>query len=106
MNSGNDLIGKLPDAFLPEQADELDMSVQFAIEEPMYAVITPQACQVQYGQADSPDITLIVAGDDLPRLMTGEINGVKALLSGRLKIKGDIFSAPKLANIFDFEKLS
>lgn len=105
MNSGNDLINKLPDAFLPDRAKDLNMTVQFRIEEPMYTVITPQACEVYYGHTDSPDITLTVKGDDLPQLMTGELNGVTALVRGRLKIKGDVFSAPKLADIFDFERL-
>lgn len=105
MSSANDLIEQLPDAFVPELASGLEMTVQFMIDEPMIAVINNGACRVAYGHADAPDLVVTLADDDLVKLMTGDLNGLTAYMTGRLKVKGDLINARKLPSVFDFKQL-
>lgn len=106
MSSANDMIGRLPNAFIPEQAGDLQLTMQFMIEQPMYTVIADGVCHVFDGQAESPDVSLTLADKDLIRLMTGELNGVTAFMTGRLKARGDLMSAQKLDEVFDKSRLS
>lgn len=105
MSSANDLIGQMPDVFLPDQAKGLDMTVQFMIQAPMYAVIANGRCHVHDGYADAPDLTVNTSDADLVKLMYGELNGVMAYMSGRLRVRGDLINARKLPNVFDFKHL-
>lgn len=105
MSDANDLIEKMPGAFDPQAAGDLQMTVQYMIEKPMYSVIDNGACDVHYGQADTPTVTLKIADDDLVALMTGELNGMTAFMSGKLKVEGDLMKAQKLPSVFDAKLL-
>lgn len=105
MSNANELIEKMPAAFDPEAAGDLRMTVQYMIEEPMYAVIDNGVCDVHYGQADEPTVTLRMADDDLVRLMTGELDGMTAFMTGKLKADGDLMKAQKLPGVFDTKRL-
>ncbi len=105
MSSANDLIEKMPTAFDPEAAGDMQMTVQYMIEDPMYAIIDNGACDVHYGQADAPEVTIKIADDDLVQLMTGELNGMTAFMTGRLKVEGDLMKAQKLPSVFDARQL-
>lgn len=105
MSNANDLIRKLPAAFVPARARGLKMTVQFMIDDPMYAVILADACQVHYGQAQAPDLVVTAADDDLARIITGEASGMAAFMRGRLKVKGDLINARKLPDVFEFGHL-
>lgn len=105
MSSANDLINRMPDVFLSELATGLEMTVQFMIEAPMYAVIANGECHVHDGHADTPDLTVTTSDADLVKLMYGDLNGVVAYMSGRLRVRGDLINARKLPSVFDFKRL-
>lgn len=105
MSEANELIEKLPDAYIPEQAAGLEMTVQFMIEQPMFAVVEKEGCQVHYGQAQSPDLVVTLADKDVAKLLCGKLNGVMAIMTGRLKVEGDLVNARKLPEMFDRDRL-
>ena len=55
--------------------------------------------QVVEGQADDPSITLTAAVETWSGIVSGEINGQTAFLTGKLKIQGDMTLAMKLQSI-------
>jgi putative sterol carrier protein len=51
------------------------------------------------GEQQTPDCTLVMMKDDFLAMAKGELNGTKAFMSGRLKIKGNMGLALKLQDI-------
>lgn len=51
------------------------------------------------GDKESPDCTLVMVKEDFLAMAKGELNGTKAFMSGRLKIKGNMGLALKLQDI-------
>jgi len=105
MSSANRLIERMPDAFAPELAWGLKMTVQFMIERPMYVIIDNGLCEVAPGQVEAPDATLTLSDDDLIAFMTGGIDDINAFMAGRCLVDGDILSARKLPSVFDPQRL-
>jgi putative sterol carrier protein len=48
---------------------------------------------------ETPDCTLVMVKEDFLAMAKGELNGTKAFMSGRLKIKGNMGLALKLQDI-------
>lgn len=106
MSNAKALIEKMPQAFDAEAAGDTSATVQYAISTPMYAEIKDGTCTVHEGEAASPDVTLKMDDDDLVDMLTGELNGMTAFMTGKLQVDGDIMLAQKLSSIFDPGKLS
>lgn len=51
------------------------------------------------GEQETPDCTLVMVKEDFLAMARGELNGTKAFMSGRLKIKGNMGLALKLQDI-------
>ncbi|WP_026909317.1 SCP2 sterol-binding domain-containing protein [Paucisalibacillus globulus] len=51
------------------------------------------------GKHENPDCTLVMVKEDFLAMANGELNGTKAFMSGRLKIKGNMGLALKLQDI-------
>ena len=56
--------------------------------------------QVNEGTADNPSITLTMSAEDFQQLVSGQLNGQTAFLTGKLKIQGDMTLAMKLQSVF------
>lgn len=51
------------------------------------------------GNEKEADCTLMMSGEDFKEMVEGNLNGTKAFMSGRLKIKGNMGLALKLQQI-------
>jgi 2,4-dienoyl-CoA reductase-like NADH-dependent reductase (Old Yellow Enzyme family)/putative sterol carrier protein/thioredoxin reductase len=58
------------------------------------------ACEVAKGMADNPRVTLAISLPDFLRLMIGELNGMQAFTTGKLKISGDVMFSQVLGSWF------
>lgn len=56
--------------------------------------------KVSEGTHENPSITITASADDWLKIVSGEMNGQTAFLTGKLKIKGDMGLAMKLQNLF------
>jgi putative sterol carrier protein len=63
--------------------------------------IADGSVEVAEGTADNPSITLTMAASDFDDLVSGNLNGQTAFLTGKLKIQGDMTLAMKLQSIFN-----
>lgn len=98
------LMSKMPGAFIPEKAAELDAVIQFkftgAEAGEWYATIKDGKCEVAKGNHASPKMTLTADSADYVKIFTGEIDGMKAFMDGKLKLAGDLNLAMKLTQMF------
>jgi len=106
MSTAKEMIEKMPAAFDADAAGDLNATVQYAISTPMYAEIKNGSCTVHEGETGDADVTLKMADEDLADMLTGELDGMTAFMTGKLQVDGDIMLAQKLAGVFDSSKLS
>lgn len=99
-----EVMGRMPKAFLPEKAEGVSAEVQYHLSgaEAGDWIITigDGECQVEQGEADNPTLTLAADSDDYLKVLTGELNAMNAFAAGKLKLKGDLSLAMKLMNYF------
>jgi putative sterol carrier protein len=53
------------------------------------------------GKIDSPDCTLILTDENMAKLISGNLDGTSAYMSGELQIKGSLADAQKFATILE-----
>jgi putative sterol carrier protein len=65
-----------------------------------YVKIADGAAEVAKGMAENPSITLTASDEDWLKIVSGQLSGQTAFLTGKLKIKGDVSLAMKLQSVF------
>lgn len=64
------------------------------------AVINNGTCKICEGAAASPTLTIQMSGQDWLDMVSGKQSGQMLFMSGKLKLKGDMGLAMKLASLF------
>jgi len=99
-----DLMERMPKAFLPEKAPGVDAVIQYHLtgEEGGDWVITIRdgQCTVTEGTAENPRLTLTADAQDYKDVILGKLDGMKAFMTGKLKLSGDLNLAMKLTTFF------
>ena len=99
-----DLMSKMPGAFRPDKAPGLEAVIQFKFtgEEAgdWYASIKDDKVEVKEGEHEAPKMTLTADSSDYIKIFTGELDGMKAFMDGKLKLGGDLNLAMKLTQMF------
>ncbi len=104
--NAKEMLYNLPRAFDNEAAKDLKATVQFDTEDPVYHAVDGGRMEVYGGQADNPDVTIKISGEDLVKLVQGELNGMAAFMGGKLKVQGNMELAQQLVSLVDREKLT
>ncbi len=103
-----DLMAKLPSAFLPEKAAGVNAVVQFNLSGERggdwYVTIHDQACTVEPGAAQAPNLVFSAAAQDCLDILTGKLDGMRAFMTGKLKLSGDMGLAMKLVGFFRLDE--
>jgi putative sterol carrier protein len=105
MPAAVDLLKRLPSAFQPDAAGDVDCTVQFNISTPMHVIIKDGTCATRDGASGSPDVSITMEDDDLISLMKGDLNGMTAFMTGKLQLEGDLGLAQRMFGFFDSSKL-
>jgi putative sterol carrier protein len=99
-----ELMEKMPGAFIPEKAQGVDAVIQFKFsgEEAgeWNATIKDGKVEVGRGTHPSPKMTLTADSSDYVKIFTGELDGMKAFMEGKIKLAGDLSLAMKLMQMF------
>lgn len=94
----------LPGALDEEAAEGLDAAYQFDLSGPQggqYVVtIRNGVCVVSDGIHPAPQVTLTMAAEDCMKVLNGQLSGPAVMMSGRLRISGDIGLALQLKALF------
>ena len=102
----NELIRHMPANMNTAAAGNLQTTIQYRITNPVHIKLDNGQCTVHEGTAEAPNLTIIISDDNLLAMLTGELNGITAFMSGKLKVEGDMMLAQRLPAIFDTAKLS
>ena len=90
--------------FNPKAASGLNAVIQYNIEGDQgggwYAVIKDQTCVLSEGNHSSPTLTITMADKDWIAMCNGELNGMTAFMTGKLKVKGNMQLLMRFQQIF------
>lgn len=102
------VIDKLPSRFRKDNNEGITAVFQFNIKDDtdFYIHIDNINCQVLQSQHPDPDITLIMNTATMVAVINGEIDGMSAWLTGKLRAEGNVMLATKLGKLFSREKQS
>ncbi len=99
-----ELFDKLPGAFLPEKAGDMDAVIQFVLtgEEASdwYVLIKDRAVKVEKGLHEAPTMTLSADSQDYKDIVTGRVQPMSAFMQGKVKLQGNLNLAMKFSEIF------
>src|SRR5690606_33131935 len=102
MTTVAEIIKNMEGKLNPAPPSGLDLTLQFNIEEEsnFHAVIKAGNCNVAEGDAEDPNVTLIMDSETLNGVITGETDGMQAFMGGKLRAEGDMMLALKLGELF------
>jgi putative sterol carrier protein len=99
-----DSFEEMKNHFNPEKAAGTTAVIQYIIKGDdggaWYFTIKDGTCGVAEGSAENPDLTLELSGNDWLDIVAGKTTGVKLLMFGKLKMKGDTSLAMKVRSFF------
>lgn len=99
-----ELFDRLPSAFMPEKAGDMDAVIQFKLtgEEASdwIVVIKDKNVEVEEGEHEDPTMTLTADSQDYKDIVTGKVNPMNAFMQGKVKLQGNLNLAMKFAEIF------
>ena len=102
--TARDLIETMPAAFRPERARRVNAVIQFELSGEgggnWYVTVKDGTCTVTEGVSEAAQGTIIMTASDYEALAAGEIGGMKAFLTGRIKTTGDFTLLKKMETWF------
>lgn len=103
----NDIFNALPSRFNPAAATGITKTLQWNIsgeEAGVWAFqIIDGAGQLIPGGVEKPDVTFIASDKDWVAIATGKLEAMRAFMTGKLKITGDMSLATKMSQFFPLE---
>ena len=106
VTSVKEVFDGMPEAFNASEAQGLDAVFQFEITGEgggsWSVAIKEGGCEITEGTHDAPTTTLTMAGETWLAMVNGELNGMQAFMSGKLKVSGDIMLANRIPDLFPF----
>ncbi|MEH6650180.1 MAG: SCP2 sterol-binding domain-containing protein [Motiliproteus sp.] len=102
MKTIDEVLAKLPEKFLPDAAADLTVVFQFLIDESRHfsIEIDDKQCQICEHEHPDPDVTLIMSSETFVSVISGDIGGTTAYMTGQLRAEGNIMLATKLNKLF------
>ena len=108
--SARDTIGRMQGAFMPENAEGVNKTIQFVLTGDdggtWTAGIADGTCTVKEEPTEDASVTITMTPENFVKLVTGKLQPAMAFMTGKLKIKGDMMLAQKLGKFFDLKSLS
>jgi len=102
------VIAKLPSRFIAENAQDVEAVFQFMLEddEDFFIAVSAGTCTIENGEHPDPNVTLLMDSETMVDVINGQIDGMSAFLTGRLRAEGNVMLATRLGKLFSREKQS
>lgn len=102
----HDLLARLPEFVNVDAVRGVDAIIQYDVERPLWHEIRDGKVEVHDGRADAPDLVVRASDALLLDLFRGEANPTVAIMTGRLKVQGDMRLARDLVTLVDRDRLA
>jgi putative sterol carrier protein len=98
----NAIFSQMEQRFDASAAAGTDAIFQYEISDSgeWFVAVQDGNCSVEEGSSDDATVTLRMDSTTLEEVMSGELDGMQAFMSGRIQADGDIMLATKLAVLF------
>ncbi len=101
-----EVFARVQDAFNPDAAKGLDAVFQFEITGDQggswHVTIRDQTCRSEAGNHADPTVKLTMSSEIWLGIVNRELSGIKAFMSGKLNVSGDIMLAQRIPDLFTF----
>ncbi|MDP9343625.1 MAG: SCP2 sterol-binding domain-containing protein [Actinomycetota bacterium] len=92
--------------FVPDRAGGVDADIQWVVrdageEHPYVVGVHDGTCTARSGKADAPKVTFTLDLVPFVRLVTGQADGMKLFMTGKLKLIGDMMFATRVNGFFE-----
>ncbi|MWJ28586.1 SCP-2 family sterol carrier protein [Halomonas sp. ZH2S] len=96
---------KLQARFNPQAAANMDEVFQFHFTDAdsHYLVVKDGTLDINEGEHEDPSVSLRLSTDTLKGIMSGDVNGMTAFMTGKLKATGNVMLATQLTQLFPSE---
>ena len=99
------IFDQMPSALVPEKAGSTKAMIQFDLSGDQGGKwwVKIHDGQAESGKGDAPEtptLTLLADAMDYVKISLGQLDGTAAFMQGKLKIKGDMGLAIKMASLF------
>ncbi len=93
---------KLQARFNPQAATHMDEVFQFHFTDAgsHYLVVKEGTLDINEGEHEDPSVSLRLSTDTLKGIMSGDVNGMTAFMTGKLKATGNVMLATQLTKLF------
>lgn len=102
----HDLLARLPEFVDVEAVRDVDAIIQYDIERPLWHEIRGGEVRVHEGHAEAPDLRVGASDALLLDLFHGDASPTMAIMTGRLKVQGDMRLARNLVALVDRDRLA
>ena len=102
MATVQDIFDEMPSRFDAAASAGQHLVFQFDITdgETYYVEIDDGTCNVVKGASDDPSVTMITDSVSFVGIMTGELDGMQAFMTGKVRTEGNMMLATKLNDFF------
>ncbi|MBO6278994.1 MAG: SCP2 sterol-binding domain-containing protein, partial [Pseudomonas sp.] len=63
-------------------------------------IVKDSTCELKEGENPDAQVTLVMDGETLEGIVSGETDGMQAFMGGKLRAEGDMMLAMKLSELF------
>ncbi|MBD9442803.1 SCP2 sterol-binding domain-containing protein [Pseudomonas fluorescens] len=102
MTSVADAVQAMQAKFNPAAAAGLDLVFGFRIDDTKHfsLIVKDSTCELKEGENPDAQVTLVMDGETLEGIVSGETDGMQAFMGGKLRAEGDMMLAMKLSELF------
>jgi putative sterol carrier protein len=97
----------LSETFIPERAKGVDVILQYCITGPnggnWNICVKDEKCRIEQGIKEKPTCKVTMGDQDFVDLVTGKLNPMKALSSGKVVAEGDMMKMQVIDKVFKLD---
>lgn len=106
-----EIFGRMPTLFVPDRAAGVDARITMRVtggpgdsSDTFAVVVKDGACTIEQSPADEPTVSLMLGPVELAKVVTQQANPVMMVMTGKLKVRGDLALAQRFFSFFDLPK--